>query len=58
LGELGFRLIYVDWIAPRRRMPRTAEIEAGGEGADALRVGPRREAGRAAERLALPCVDF
>jgi hypothetical protein len=55
VGVLGFRLIYVGSIAPRRRMPRTAEIEAG---AGALRVGPRREAGRAAERLALPCVDF
>jgi hypothetical protein len=30
VGVLGFRLIYVGWIAPRRRMPRTAEIEAGG----------------------------
>jgi hypothetical protein len=43
-GGVGFWLIYVGWIALRRRMPQTAEIEAGA-GAVALRVGPGLEAG-------------
>jgi hypothetical protein len=46
-GGLRFRVIYNDWTAPRRRMPWTAENEAGGEGRGAapLWVGPGREAG-------------
>jgi hypothetical protein len=55
---LGFRLIYFDWIAPRRRMPRTAEVEAGAGGGYATGGGEAGGGGRAAERLALPCVDF